>query len=86
MQSRFLPGWIWLWVLKDKSGKLVIYQTNNQDNTLMMGVVEVNSVPIICLDVWEHSYWEDHNGEAQTSYIDSFWEVIDWQKVSDNFE
>ena len=64
VQSRFLPGWIWLGVLKDKSGKLVIYQTNNQDNTLMMGVVEVNSVPIICLDVWEHSYWEDHNGEA----------------------
>jgi len=52
----------------------------------MMGVAVVNTIPIISLDVWEHSYWEDHNGEAHSSYIESFWQTIDWQKVSKNFE
>ena len=52
----------------------------------MMGVLEVNTIPIICLDVWEHSFWEDHNGEPHTTYIEHFWNTIDWQKVSSNFE
>ena len=52
----------------------------------MMGVVEVNIVPILGLNLWEHSYWEEHNGEPSSSYLETFWSVIDWQKLSINFE
>jgi superoxide dismutase len=36
--------------------------------------------------MWEHAYFEQHGGEATTSYIDNFWLAIDWGKVSENFE
>lgn len=86
VNSRFLPGWVWLGILNDGSGKLVIAQSNNEDNTLMMGIQEVVSTPIIGLDMWEHAYYEQHDGESAASYVDSFWDAIDWAKVSENFE
>ena len=52
----------------------------------MMGVVEVNIVPILTLNLWEHCYWEEHNGESSSSYFETFWSVLDWQKLSENFE
>ena len=67
-------------------GKLAITQTNNEDNNLMMGVTEVKCTPVLGLDVWEHAYWGDHDGESNTTYLDSFWTVVDWSKVSINFE
>ena len=84
VQSRFLPGWIWLGITDN--GSLVITQTNNEDNPLMMGVVEVKCTPIICLDLWEHAYWDEHDGEAENSYLDAFWQNVNWAKVSKNFE
>ena len=50
-----------------------------------MGVTEVKCTPVLALDLWEHSYWTDH-GESTTTYLDTFWTVVDWAKVSDNFE
>jgi Fe-Mn family superoxide dismutase len=35
-QDKFLPGWVWLGVKPD--GNLVITQTNNEDNPMMMGI------------------------------------------------
>ena len=83
VQSRFSPGWVWLGV---KDGKLTIQQTNNHDNPLMMGVVEQNSTPVIALCCWEHAYWEEHDGSKDSSYLEEFWNTIDWEKVSANFE
>uniref|UniRef100_A0A7S3FX50 Manganese/iron superoxide dismutase C-terminal domain-containing protein n=1 Tax=Strombidium rassoulzadegani TaxID=1082188 RepID=A0A7S3FX50_9SPIT len=83
--QRFQPGWVWLSILPDGS-KLLVTQTNNEDNTLMMGVIETKSIPIICLDLWEHSYWEEHEGSANGSYVEQFFDNVDWQKVSKNFE
>lgn len=37
--SRVIPGWIWLGVCSD--GRMLITQTNNEDNPLMHGVVDV---------------------------------------------
>ena len=36
--SRVLPGWVWLAIGPD--GRLLITQTNNEDNPLMHGVVD----------------------------------------------
>ena len=52
--GRALPGWVWLGVCPD--GRLLITQTNNEDNPLMHGVVDVQCVPILGLDLWEHAY------------------------------
>ena len=52
----------------------------------MMGVSDVKCTPIICLDLWEHSYWEEHDGAADGSYIEAFWEKVNWAKVSKNYD
>jgi len=36
--------------------------------------------------MWEHAYFEQHDGEATSTYIQTFWDAIDWGKVSENFE
>ena len=53
---------------------------------MMMGVVEQNSIPVIGLCCWEHAYWEEHDGDKEGSYIEAFWNTIDWGKVSANFD
>ncbi len=37
--ARVLPGWVWLGLTKDNH--LVITQTNNEDNTLMHGNLDL---------------------------------------------
>ena len=84
VQSRFLPGWIWLGITD--GGKLIITQTNYEDNPLMMGVVDVKCTPIVCLDLWEHAYWEEHDGSTDGSYIEAFWQTVNWAKISKNYD
>lgn len=43
------------------------------------------SHPILALDVWEHSYYYDY-GPDRGSFIDGFFEVVDWDKVSEEYE
>ena len=52
----------------------------------MMGISEVKATPVLGLNLWEHAYWADHDGEAHGTYVDKFWSFIDWKKVSENFE
>ncbi len=41
--------------------------------------------PILALDVWEHSYYYDY-GPDRGSFIDAFFEVIDWDDVAQQYE
>ncbi len=41
--------------------------------------------PILALDVWEHSYYYDY-GPDRGSFVDAFFEVVDWDHVHDQFE
>ncbi len=41
--------------------------------------------PIMSLDVWEHSYYHDY-GPARGDFIDSFFEVVNWDHVADNLD
>jgi len=36
--------------------------------------------------MWEHAYWSEHDGEANGTYVEKFFDSIDWTKVSENFE
>jgi Fe-Mn family superoxide dismutase len=76
--TRFGSGWAWLVV---QSGKLVITSTPNQDNPLM-DIAEVKGTPILGLDVWEHAYYLKYQNR-RPEYIENWWNVINWDKVSE---
>ena len=80
--ARFGSGWVWLIVGSD--GKLAITSTPNQDNPLM-DVAEVKGTPIIGNDVWEHAYYLKHQNR-RADYLDGWWQVVDWAKVSARYE
>ena len=81
--GRALPGWVWLGVTKD--GRLLITQTNNEDNPLMHGVVDAQCTPVIGINLWEHAYLTDYLGNRGT-YCDNYLASVDWAIVSTNYE
>ena len=80
--TRFGSGWAWLIV--DDSGSLKITSTPNQDNPLM-DVAETKGTPILGLDVWEHAYYLNYQNK-RPEYISAFWNVVNWDQVSKNYE
>lgn len=79
--SRFGSGWAWLIVNTD--GELEVTSTPNQDNPLM-DVADVQGTPILGLDVWEHAYYLNYQNR-RPDYISGFWNVVNWEKVAENF-
>ncbi|DBB16445.1 hypothetical protein WJX82_006284 [Trebouxia sp. C0006] len=78
--ARFGSGWAWLAV---KDGKLIVTSTPNQDNPLMQ-VADDPSIPILGLDVWEHAYYLKYQNR-RPEYISAFWNVVNWEQVTENF-
>ncbi len=76
--TRFGSGWGWLSV--EKSGKLVVESTPNQDNPYMIG-----KTPILGIDVWEHAYYLLYQNR-RPDYVAAFWNVIDWKAVDDRYK
>ena len=75
--TRFGSGWAWLCTT---NGGLCICSTANQDNPLMTG----EGIPILGIDVWEHAYYKKF-GPARADYVNSWWNVVDWDEVNANF-
>ena len=80
--TRFGSGWAWLCV--HKGGKVSVCSTPNQDNPLMP-VAECDGSPILGLDVWEHAYYLNYQNR-RPDYISAFFEIINWDQVSKNYE
>lgn len=80
--KQFGSGWAWLVV--DKTGKLMVGSTANQDNPLMPGM-EISGMPILGLDVWEHAYYLNYQNK-RPEYIDAFYNVINWDAVAKKYE
>jgi Fe-Mn family superoxide dismutase len=73
----FGSGWAWL-VLNN--AELEITTTPNQDSPLSQG-----QIPILGLDVWEHAYYLKYQNR-RPEYITAFFNVINWEKVNENFK
>lgn len=80
--KQFGSGWAWLVV--DKTAKLVIGSTANQDNPLMPDM-SVSGAPIIGLDVWEHAYYLNYQNK-RGDYINAFFNIINWNAVAKRYE
>jgi len=75
--GRFGSGWAWL--VSDKSGKLQVVSTANQDSPLTDG-----AKPILGLDVWEHAYYLNYQNR-RADYVAAWWNVVNWENVADRF-
>ncbi|NND34302.1 MAG: superoxide dismutase [Saprospiraceae bacterium] len=80
--TQFGSGWAWL--LVDKSGKLAVTNTANQDNPLM-DVTNVKGTPILGLDVWEHAYYLNYQNR-RADYVTAFFNVINWSEVERRYK
>ena len=76
--TRFGSGWAWL--IKNDDGSVSVMSTPNQDNPYMEG-----KTPILGLDVWEHAYYLNYQNR-RPDYINAFFEIINWERVSELFE
>lgn len=81
-KTRFGSGWAWLCV--HSGGKVEVCSSPNQDNPLMPGV-GCGGYPILGLDVWEHAYYL-HYQNKRPDYVAAFFNVINWNKVSELYE
>ncbi|NMH26998.1 superoxide dismutase [Flavobacterium silvaticum] len=79
---QFGSGWAWLVV--DRSGNLQVTSTPNQDNPLMPQAT-IPGKPILGIDVWEHAYYLGYQYKRK-KYIDAFFNVINWDKVSEKYD
>lgn len=80
--TQFGSGWAWLCV--QKGGGVEVCSSANQDNPLMPGI-GCGGTPILGLDVWEHAYYLNYQNR-RPDYINAFFNVINWGKVSALFE
>ena len=80
-KTRFGSGWAWL-VLDGNT--LKVGSTPNQDNPLM-DISDIKGSPLMGIDVWEHAYYLNYQNE-RPRYITNWWNVLDWNKVSQRYD
>jgi Fe-Mn family superoxide dismutase len=73
----FGSGWVWL--AKDKNGKLSITKEPNAGNPVTKGLS-----PLLGFDVWEHAYYLDYQNR-RADHLQDLWKIVDWKVVESRF-
>jgi Fe-Mn family superoxide dismutase len=76
--GNFGSGWTWL--VEKPDGLLAIINTSNAATPLTG-----NDKPLLTCDVWEHAYYIDYRN-ARPKYIESFWNLVNWDFVTQNLK
>lgn len=76
-KSLNLVGSGYTFLVMDKTGKLQIINTSNEDTPYSHGFI-----PIIVLDLWEHSYYLKYTTNKE-AYINNWFNLIDFKKIND---
>lgn len=72
--TNFGSGWTWL--IQNDDGSVEIYNTSNAGCPLSDG-----KKPVLTIDVWEHAYYVDKRN-ARPAYIESWWNLVNWDFVN----
>lgn len=56
--------------------KLIKYKQNILDN------VKDYSLPLLCVNVWEHAYIVDYGVNGKSEYLENFWNSINWNVIN----
>ncbi|MBC8258353.1 MAG: superoxide dismutase [Fe] [SAR324 cluster bacterium] len=75
--GNFGSGWTWL--VKNEDGSLEIYNTSNAGTPMTAG-----KKALLTVDVWEHAYYVDRRN-ARPAYVEAWWNLVNWDQVSDLF-
>ncbi len=81
--AKTLFGSGWAWLIMTGNNELKIVTSPNQDNPLM-DFAEVKGVPLLTIDVWEHSYYLKYQNR-RADYINNFWNIVNWNTVNERF-
>jgi Fe-Mn family superoxide dismutase len=70
-------GWAWLIY---SNNRLKITCTT-QNNSPVMDTASEQGIPLLCLDLWKHSYAGTYRDD-RPAYVQAFWNVVNWDFVS----
>ena len=73
-------GSSWTWLVKTADGSLDIVNTSNAATP----ITEEGVTPLLTVDLWEHAYYIDYRN-ARPSYVEAFWNLVNWDFVNANF-
>lgn len=70
----------WAWLVKQQDGSLAITSTSNAGTPMTE-----NKTALFTCDVWEHAYYIDYRN-ARPKYVESFWNLVNWEFVTKNLK
>jgi len=73
--AKSVEGSGWAMLAKDEDD-LHVLQIQNHN---LLAVPQLK--PLLVLDVWEHAYYLDYKND-RGKYVDSFWQIVNWDTVS----
>jgi len=74
-----VPSEGWAWLIYSNNRLKVTCTTENKSP--VMDTVSEQGTPLLCLDLWKHAYAETYRYD-RSAYIQSFWNVVNWDFVS----